>query len=32
LHPAVYFTNDKGKHNRFLFLGIVALITGEDLK
>lgn len=27
LHPAVYFTNDKGKHSRFLFLGIAAAIT-----
>lgn len=27
LHPAVYFTNDKGKHSRFLFLGMVALIN-----
>jgi hypothetical protein len=27
LHPAVYFSNDRGKHNRFLFLGIAALIT-----
>ena len=27
LHPFVYFTNDKGKHSRFLFLGMVALIT-----
>ncbi len=27
LHPAVYFTNDKGKHSRFMFLGMVALIT-----
>lgn len=29
LHPAVYFTNDKGKHSRFLFLGMVALITDK---
>jgi hypothetical protein len=27
LHPAVYFSNDKGKHSRFLFLGMVACIT-----
>lgn len=27
LHPAVYFTNDKGKHSRFLFLGMTAIIT-----
>ena len=27
LHPAVYFSNDKGKHNRFLFLGMCALIA-----
>lgn len=27
LHPAVYFTNDKGKHSRFLFLGMVSLIA-----
>ncbi|HEY4983298.1 MAG TPA: HNH endonuclease signature motif containing protein [Pseudolabrys sp.] len=27
LHPAVYFSNDKGKHNRFLFLGMCALIV-----
>ena len=27
LHPAVYFTNDKGRHSRFLFLGMVAVIT-----
>jgi Protein of unknown function DUF262 len=26
LHPAVYFSNDKGKHSRFLFLGMCALI------
>jgi Protein of unknown function DUF262/HNH endonuclease len=29
LHPAVYFTNDKGKHSRFLFLGMVAAITDK---
>ena len=29
LHSAVYFYNDKGKHSRFLFLGIVALITDK---
>jgi hypothetical protein len=27
LHTAVYFYNDKGKHSKFLFLGIVSLIT-----
>ena len=27
LHPAVYFANDRGKSNRFLFLGMTALIT-----
>jgi Protein of unknown function DUF262/HNH endonuclease len=27
LHPAVYFYNEKGKHSRFLFLGMVLLIT-----
>lgn len=27
LHPAVYFTNDKGKHSRFLFLGMAAIVT-----
>jgi hypothetical protein len=27
LHTAIYFYNDKGKHSKFLFLGIVALIT-----
>lgn len=27
LHPAVYFNNDKGKHSRFLFLGMSALIA-----
>lgn len=26
LHPAVYFSNDKGKHSRFLFLGMTATI------
>jgi len=29
LHTAVYFYNDKGKHSKFLFLGIVALITDK---
>jgi hypothetical protein len=29
LHPAVYFTNDKGKHNRFLFLGMAAVVTDK---
>lgn len=27
LHPAVYFSNDRGKHSRFLFLGMCALIA-----
>jgi hypothetical protein len=27
LHPAVYFTNDKGKSSRFLFLGMSAVIA-----
>lgn len=27
LHPAVYFYNDRGKYNRFLFLGVVSLIS-----
>lgn len=27
LHPAVYFYNEKGKHSRFLFLGIINLIA-----
>lgn len=27
LHPAVYFYNERGKHSRFLFLGIVDLIA-----
>jgi hypothetical protein len=27
LHPAVYFYNERGKYNRFLFLGIVAMLT-----
>jgi hypothetical protein len=31
LHPAIYFSNDKGKHNRFLFLGMCALVA-ERLK
>jgi hypothetical protein len=31
LHPAVYFTNDKGKHNRFLFLGMAAAVTEKLL-
>jgi hypothetical protein len=31
LHPAVYFSNDKGKHSRFLFLGVCSLIA-EKLK
>ena len=29
LHPAVYFSNDKGKHSRFLFLGMCALIADK---
>jgi Protein of unknown function DUF262 len=27
LHPAVFFYNDKGKHSRFLFLGMVAVLA-----
>ncbi|WP_404710066.1 HNH endonuclease family protein [Sphingomonas sp. MMS24-J13] len=27
LHPAVYFYNERGKHSRFLFLGMVLLIS-----
>lgn len=27
LHPAIYFYNERGKHSRFLFLGMVELIT-----
>lgn len=27
LHPAVYFYNERGKYSRFLFLGMLALIT-----
>jgi hypothetical protein len=27
LHPYVYFSNEKGKHSRFLFLGTCALIA-----
>lgn len=27
LHPAVYFSNDKGKHSRFLFLGFCLLVA-----
>ncbi|WP_416193167.1 GmrSD restriction endonuclease domain-containing protein [Nitrobacter sp. TKz-YC01] len=27
LHPAVYFYNERGKHNRYLFLGITQLIA-----
>jgi hypothetical protein len=27
LHPAVYFYNEKGRYNRFLFLGVSLLIT-----
>jgi hypothetical protein len=27
LHPAVYFYNERGKYNRFLFLGMTALLT-----
>jgi Protein of unknown function DUF262 len=29
LHPAVYFYNEKGKHSRFLFLGMASLITDK---
>jgi len=31
LHPAVYFYNERGKYNRFLFLAMVSLVT-EKLK
>ncbi|MCB4787349.1 HNH endonuclease [Delftia sp. Lp-1] len=27
LHPAIYFYNEKGKYNRFLFLGVCHLIS-----
>jgi hypothetical protein len=27
LHPAVYFYNERGKHSRFLFLGMIDLLT-----
>lgn len=27
LHPAVYFYSERGKYNRFLFLGVVAMLT-----
>jgi hypothetical protein len=27
LHPYVYFSNEKGKHSRFLFLGMCALVA-----
>lgn len=27
LHPAVYFYNEKGKHARFLFLGMISLVA-----
>lgn len=27
LHPAVYFYNERGKYNRFLFLGMTALLS-----
>jgi hypothetical protein len=27
LHPAVYFYNDRGKYNRFLFLGMTAMLA-----
>lgn len=29
LHPAVYFYNEKGKHSRFLFLGMASLIADK---
>ncbi|WP_457662048.1 HNH endonuclease family protein [Sinorhizobium medicae] len=29
LHPAVYFYNERGKHSRFLFLGMVTLMTSK---
>lgn len=32
LHPAVYFYNERGKHSRFLFLGIVDLIARRLLE
>lgn len=27
LHPAIYFYNERGKYNRFLFLGMIQMIT-----
>jgi hypothetical protein len=27
LHPAVYFYNERGKHSRFLFLGMILLVA-----
>ncbi|MBI5924444.1 MAG: DUF262 domain-containing protein [Aquabacterium sp.] len=27
LHPVIYFYNERGKYNRFLFLGMIALIV-----
>ena len=32
LHPAVYFYNEKGKHSRFLFLGMTLLLFTEKLR
>lgn len=29
LHPAIYFYNERGKYSRFLFLGMVRLITSR---
>jgi HNH endonuclease len=29
LHTAIYFYNDKGKHSKFLFLGVIALIADK---
>jgi hypothetical protein len=29
LHPAVYFYNEKGKYNRFMFLGIAQMLTDK---
>lgn len=29
LHPAFYFYNERGKHSRFLFLGLVSLVEAK---
>lgn len=29
LHPAVYFYNERGKYNRFLFLGMVSVVADK---